>query len=114
MDGNPQGSATNSASRDARARVLAARTKRIRKRSKPLDDIDAEVIALVRRLTPPDDQPLSVNTARAIGQLLTLRKEIVLARFKSEELEYRLEEARAREELETLKDELRGHGVDLS
>jgi hypothetical protein len=116
MTGEPHSYQPESATRttpkplDANSRrsIRAARTKRLQKRLKPFDAIDAEVVALIERITPSeaDDQPLSTNTARTILQAQTLRKELLLGKLKAEEVERRLEEMDIREEWEKVKREL--------
>jgi hypothetical protein len=91
---------------NSRRSLKAARTKRLHRRLTPFDNIDAEVVALIARITPLDNQPLSVNTARTILQAQTLRKELLLGKLKAEEVERRLEESDVREEFEELKREL--------
>jgi hypothetical protein len=93
-------------SKASRAAMRAHRTKRVKKRLGPFEAIDKEVIALIGRLTPPDGEEMSTNTARVILQAQTLRKELLLGHLKAEELERRLEESDVREEFEELKRDL--------
>lgn len=88
---------------NTRGRIKAARSRRLRKRMKPFDAIDAEVVALLERITPPDGEDVGTNIARTILQAQTLRKELLLGKLKAEEVERRLEEADVREEWEMVK-----------
>jgi flagellar motility protein MotE (MotC chaperone) len=91
--------------RDTRARLRAARTKRLNRRLKPLDDLEAEVKAIQDRTDPGEDL-LDRNDARVILQAQALRKEIQLAKQKVIEVERRLEEQDIAEEFEELKNAL--------
>jgi hypothetical protein len=88
---------------NSRRSIRAARTKRLQKRLGPFDAIDAEVVALIQRLTPEDGKPLGTNVARTILQAQTLRKELLLGKLKAEEVERRVEEMDIREEWEKVK-----------
>ena len=102
----PQGatrSTTEALDANTRGRIKAARSRRLRKRMKPFDEIDAEVVALLERITPPDGEDVGTNVARTILQAQTLRKELLLGKLKAEEVERRLEEADVREEWEIVK-----------
>jgi hypothetical protein len=68
--------------------------------------LDAEVVELIKRLTPDPDKELGTNVARTILQAQTLRKELLLGKLKAEELDTRLEEHDVREEWERVKREL--------
>lgn len=89
-----------------RGRIKAARSRRLRKRLKPFEEIDAEVVALLERITPPESEDVGTNVARTILQGQTLRKELLLGKLKAEEVERRLEESDIREEWEVIKREL--------
>jgi hypothetical protein len=88
---------------NTRGRIKAARSRRLRKRLAPFEEIDAEVVALLERITPPDGQDVGTNIARTILQAQTLRKELLLGKLRAEEVERRLEEADVREEWEMVK-----------
>ncbi len=88
---------------NTRGRIKAARSRRLRRRMKPFDEIDAEVVALLERITPPDGEDMGTNVARTILQAQTLRKELLLGKLKAEEVERRLEEHDVREEWEEVK-----------
>ena len=87
----------------SRRAIKAARSRRLKRRLAPFEEIDKEVVALIRRITPPDGEPLSTNTARTILQAQTLRKELLLGKLKAEEVERRIEELDIREEWEQVK-----------
>jgi hypothetical protein len=93
-------------SKASRAAIKAHRTKRIKKRLAPFDAIDAEVVALIERVTPPEGEEMGTNTARVILQAQTLRKELLLGRLKAKELERRAESLDVLEEWEEVKREL--------
>ena|SRR5918994_1785392 len=93
-------------SKASRSAIKAHRTKRIKKRLAPFDAIDQEVVELITRLSPPEGEEISTNTARVILQAQTLRKELLLGRLKAEELERRAEALDVVEEWEKVKSEL--------
>jgi len=101
---------SNGSEKNTRRAVKAARSSRLRRRFKPFDDLDAEVVELIKRLTPDPDQGLGTNVARTILQAQTLRKELLLGKLKAEELDSRLDEYDVRQELEELKRILRERG----
>jgi hypothetical protein len=109
-DNNQPLSATRTPSgaseKNARRAIKAARSTRLRRRLKPFNELDAEVVALIKRLTPDADTELGTNVARTILQAQTLRKELLLGKLKAEELDTRLEEHDVREEWERVKREL--------
>ena len=88
---------------DTRGRIKAARTKRLRRRMKPFEEIDVEVVGLLERITPPEGEEVGTNVARAILQAQTLRKELLLGKLRAEELEDKLEATNIREEWEVVK-----------
>ena len=88
---------------DTRGRIKAARTKRLRRRMKPFEEIDAEVVGLLERITPPEGEEVGTNVARAILQAQRLRKELLLGKLRAEEIEDKLEQANIREEWEVVK-----------
>src|SRR3712207_841392 len=85
---------------NTRRGIKAARTRRLRRRMEPFDQLDAEVVQVIERLLPPGDEKLGANTARAILQAQTLRKELLLGKLKAEELERRVEALDVKEEWE--------------
>jgi hypothetical protein len=89
-----------------RGRIKAARTKRLRRRLAPFEEIDEQVVALVERITPADGEQVGTNVARTILQAQTLRKELLLGKLKAEEVERRLEESDVVAEWERVKREL--------
>jgi hypothetical protein len=88
---------------NTRRNIKAARTRRLNRRLKPFDDLDAEVVSTIKRITPPPEETLTANTARAIIQAQTLRKELLLGKLKAEELDRRVEEKDISEEWEEVK-----------
>jgi hypothetical protein len=88
---------------DTRGRIKAARTKRLKRRMKPFEGIDAEVVSLLERITPPEGEEVGTNVARTILQAQTLRKELLLGKLRAEEIEDRLEATNIREEWEVVK-----------
>jgi hypothetical protein len=88
---------------DTRGCLKAARTKRLRRRLKPFEEIDGEVVALLERITPPEGEEVGTNVARTILQAQTLRKELLLGKLRAEEIEGKLEIADIREEWEVVK-----------
>ena len=94
---------SNGLDANSRRSIKAARSRRLKKRLGPFDAIDAEVVALIERLTPEPDQALGTNVARTILQAQTLRKELLLGKLKAEEVERRVEEMDIREEWEQVK-----------
>jgi hypothetical protein len=88
---------------NSRRSIKAGRSRRLKKRLSPFDAIDAEVVALVERLTPDEGEPLGTNVARTILQTQTLRKELLLGKLKAEEVERRVEEMDIKEEWEQVK-----------
>ena len=88
---------------DARGRIKAARTKRLKRRARPFDEIDAEVVALLERITPQIGEEVGTNVARTILQAQTLRKELLLGKLRTEEMEAKLEVMDIREEWEAVK-----------
>lgn len=98
--------------RDAhRAALKAARTKRLKRRFQPFDQIDQEVRDLLERITPPDGEVIEPAVARVILSAQTLRKELLLGRLRAEELDRKIEEADVMEEFERLKEVLEDHGI---
>ena len=102
----PPSITTKALDADTRGRIKAARTKRLRRRMKPFEEIDAEVVGLLERITPPEGEEVGKNVARAILQAQTLRKELLLGKLKAEEIERRLEDTDIREEWEQVKNAL--------
>jgi hypothetical protein len=88
-----------------RRNIKAARTRRVNRRLKPLDDLDAEVRRVIERMDSAytGDDPLHRNIGRVMLQGLTLRKDIVLARLDIIESERRLEALDIAEEWEKVK-----------
>ena len=91
---------------NSRRSIKAGRTRRLNKRLKPFDALDAEVVDLITRITPDAGVSLGTNVARTILQAQTLRKELLLGKLKAEEIERRLEESDVRAEFEELKRDL--------
>ena len=91
---------------NVRRSIKAARTTRLRRRFKPFEEIDAQIVNLLERITPPDGEEVGTNVARTILQAQTLRKELLLGKLKAEELDARVEERDIREEWERVKREL--------
>jgi hypothetical protein len=88
---------------DTRGRIKAARTKRLKRRVKPFDELDAEVVTLLERITPQIGEEVGTNVARTILQAQTLRKELLLGKLRAEEIEGKLEATNIREEWEVVK-----------
>jgi hypothetical protein len=99
----PPSITTEALDADTRGRLKAARTKRLRRRMKPFEEIGAEVVGLLERITPPEGEELGTNVARTILQAQTLRKELLLGKLKAEEVERRLEDNDIKEEWEVVK-----------
>lgn len=90
---------------NSRRSIKAARSRRLKKRLAPFEEIDKEVVDLIRRLDP-EGHDLGTNAARTVLQAQTLRKELLLGKLKAEEVERKLEESDVREEWEKVKREL--------
>src|SRR5215217_2221357 len=86
-----------------RGRIKAARTKRLKRRVKPFEELDAEVVSLLERITPRIGEEVGTNVARTILQAQTLRKELLLGKLRTEEIEAKLEVMDIREEWEAVK-----------
>jgi hypothetical protein len=90
---------------NTRRAIKSARSRRLNRRLKPLDELDAEVRRIIERMDSAytGDDRLHRNIGRVMLQGLTLRKDIVLARLDIIESERKLEEFDVREEFEELK-----------